>query len=208
MSKGGARNKANRRSLVIALRGAVNVHEATWFALAIGLGFNRFTTIHWERGRVEDGYFATMRFLQLASAWVRSQGGEWAFVWVRENGPKKGEHVHILMRIPPALAKGFRRRQAGWIKACGAVRNEGVTHSVPIGWSLANADQTGYAREHYERNLAEVLDYVLKGAGKDARGKLGLRRREPSGVIVGKRCGTSQNIGEMARRRGIGKASK
>jgi len=199
MPKGGARNKTDRRSLVIALRGAVNVHEATWFALAIGLGFNRHTTIHWERGRVEDGYFATMRFLQLASAWVRSQGGDWAFVWVRENGPEKGEHVHILMRIPPALAKGFRRRQAGWIKACGAVRRLGVTHSERIGLSLSHADQTGYGGETYRLNLAEVLDYVLKGAGDDARKKLGLRRREPGGVIVGKRCGTSQNIGEKAR---------
>jgi hypothetical protein len=178
----------------------VNVHEAAWFTLAIGLGFNRHTTIHWERGEVKNGLRATVRFLELASAWVRSQGGEWTFVWVRENGPDKGEHVHILMRIPPALAKGFRRRQAGWIKACGAVRRAGVTHSERIGLSLSNADQTGYAREHYERNLAEVLDYVLKGAGNDAQRKLGLRRREPGGVIVGKRCGTSQNIGEGARR--------
>jgi hypothetical protein len=208
MPKGGARNKTDRRSLVIALRGALNVHEATWFALAIGLGFNRFTTIHWERGRVEDGYFATMRFLQLASAWVRSQGGEWAFVWVRENGPEKGEHVHILMRIPPALADGFRRRQAGWIKACGAVRRAGVTFSRTIGRTLAHADETGYAGDDYRGNLAEALGYLLKGAGDDAREKLGLRRREPGGVIVGKRCGTSQNIGEAARRRWIAKADE
>ena len=208
MPKGGMRNRADRRSLVIATRGAVNVHEAAWFALAIGLGFNRHTTIHWERGRVKNGLRATMRFLQLASSWVRSQGGEWAYVWVRENGPDKGEHVHILMRIPPALAEGFRRRQAGWIKACGAVRKAGVTYSERIGLSLSHADQTGYGGETYRKDLAAVVDYVLKGAGNESRGKLGLRRREPGGVIVGKRCGTSQNIGEKARRRWSGKASK
>ena len=77
----------------------------------------------------------------------------------------------------------------------------GVTHSRRIGLSLSHADQTGYGGETYRLNLAEVLDYVLKGAGDDAREKLSLRRREPGGVIVGKRCGTSQNIGEKARRR-------
>jgi hypothetical protein len=48
-------------------------------------------------------------------------------------------------------------------------------------------------------NLGEVLDYVLKGAGETARRRLGLRRKQFGGVVTGKRCGTSENIGRAAR---------
>ncbi|MBX9801578.1 MAG: hypothetical protein K2Y04_02300 [Caulobacteraceae bacterium] len=54
--------------------------------------------------------------------------------------------------------------------------------------------------QSYEANLAETLDYVLKGADDAARERLGIRRKEPGGVLVGKRCGVSQNIGPAARR--------
>jgi len=199
MSRGGARNRADRRTLTIPTDGALNVHAAAWFAREIGLALNRHTTIHWERAGVADPLGATLRFLELASAWVRSRGEAFACVWVRETGPGKGEHVHILMRVPPVLADDFKRRQRGWLKACGAAWRAGVVRSERIGYSLRHADQGGYAGETYAANLREVLDYVLKGAGRVARERLGLRRCEPGGVITGKRCGVSQNIGSSAR---------
>lgn len=188
-----------RRTLSIPTRGALNVHAAAWFAREIGLPLNRHTTIHWERGGVSDPLAATCHFLALASAWTRSRGVGFAYVWVRESGPNKGEHVHILMRVPPDLADDFKRRQRGWLKASGAAWRRGVVHSERIGFSLRHADQSGYSGETYAANLGEVLDYILKGNGETARRKLGLRRREPGGVIEGKRCGVSRNTDRAAR---------
>jgi hypothetical protein len=193
--------RADRRTLAIPTQGALNVYAAVWFAREIGLPLNRHTTIHWERGGVSDALAATSHFLALASAWVRSRGAGFAYVWVRESGPNKGEHVHILLRVPPDLAEDFKRRQRGWLKACGAAWRKGVVHSERIGFSLRHADQAGYSGETYAANLGEVLDYILKGAGRVARKRLGLRRCEPGGLITGKRCGVSLNIGQQARRR-------
>lgn len=201
MPRGGVRIRADRRTLAIPTNGALNVHAAVWFARQIGLPLNRHTTIHWERGGVADALAATTHFLGLVTAWARSRGAGFAYVWVRESGPDKGEHVHILLRVPPDLAEDFKRRQRGWLKACGAAWRKGVVHSERIGLSLRHADQTGYSGETYAANLGEVLDYLLKGAGETARRKLGLRRREPGGVIEGKRCGVSNNIALSARAR-------
>lgn len=186
--------------MAIPTQGALNVHAAAWFAREIGLPLNRHTTIHWERGGVADALAATMHFLGLAKAWARSRGAGFAYVWVREAGPDKGEHVHILLRVPPDLADDFRRRQRGWLKACGAAWRKGVVRSERIGFSLRHADQTGYSGKTYEANLGEVLDYILKGAGRVVRKRLGLMRCEQGGLIVGKRCGTSVNLGASARR--------
>jgi hypothetical protein len=62
--------------------------------------------------------------------------------------------------------------------------------------------------QSYEANLAETLDYVLKGADDAARERLGIRRKEPGGDVVGKRCGVSQNIGPDARRVGLATSTR
>jgi hypothetical protein len=132
---------------------------------------------------------------------MRSRGVKTAFVWVRENGPGKGAHVHILLHLPPGLSDPFNRRQRGWLKACGGVWKKGVLKSRPIGRDLRHFAGQGPARVTYEANLKAVVGYVLKGADEVTRQALQIQRVEPGGVIVGKRCGASQNIGPDARRR-------
>lgn len=44
-----------------------------------------------------------------------------------------------------------------------------------------------------------MLDNALKGAGGTAGPLLRLRRKQFGGVVTGKRCGTSENIGRVAR---------
>ena len=51
-------------------------------------------------------------------------------------------------------------------------------------------------------NLEEVLSYLLKGAGEAAAAQFHLKRLEAAGRVIGKRCGTSQNIGPTARTKG------
>ena len=45
--------------------------------------------------------------------------------------------------------------------------------------------------------------YLLKGGGRDVWCKFGVPRcwRKPQGLIFGKRCGTTENVGPTARKR-------
>jgi hypothetical protein len=194
--RGGARNRADRVTEAISETMARGILEAGEFAVGLGLPFNRMVNIHWEAAGVADDLKATGRFLTLAGDWVRRQGGAMAYVWVRETGPGKGRHVHILMHLPPDLANGFNRCRCRFLKACGARPKAGVILSRPIGRSLHHA-LTGGA--DYEANRTGALDYVLKGADHRAREALGIIECEPGGLVVGKRCGVSVNIGPAAR---------
>ncbi|MFC4442179.1 hypothetical protein [Caulobacter henricii] len=194
--RGGARNTASRRTIALSESDARKVLEASNHAELTGLPFNAFKTIHWERAGVTDDLAATGRFLKLAGDWIRSRGGQFGWAWTREGGPAKGNHVHIVFHLPPELARDFHRRQRGWLKACGARWRSKVVLTRRIGRNLRQALAGG---EDYRVNLGEVLDYILKGADRSARERLGIERDEPGGVVIGKRCGISQNLGPAAR---------
>lgn len=197
--RGGSRNRRGRSSEALSEPAVRGIIAAAEFAPVIGLPLNRFTTIHWQKADVSDGLAATGRFLKLARDWLRLQGGGFAFVWVREGGLAKGEHVHILLHLPPDLAPEFRRRVRGWLQCCGARWRRGVMYSRPVGRSLRHAMGGHVYSEAYADHLAAGVGYIVKGATAETGARLGLRRLEPGGVIVGKRSGVSQNLGAGAR---------
>jgi hypothetical protein len=190
--KGGARNRASRRSTALSEADVCKVREAARRAIAIGLPFNRFITIHWERAGVTDPLGATGHYLKQAGNWIKVNGGRFAWAYVREGGDDPGQHVHILAHVSPGLTAGYNARQRGWLKACGAAWRKRVILTHPVGWSAHHALGGG---DDYAANLAGVLDYVLKGADHRAREAHGVKRSKPGGVVIGKRAGRSQNLG-------------
>lgn len=213
--RGGARNSASRTSDSITLDAAENLIAAAGHAERIGLPFTRFITIHWQAAGIvdSDAAEATAAFIKLASDWLRTRGHKTGSLWVRENPEGKGSHVHIAIHVPAGETLG--RMQRRWLRRIiGKLRNykkgspdgrwryrKGVIKTEPIGRSTraAFSDPDGY-----RLNLENVLAYVLKGASPDAAAELRLKRLEPQGRIIGKRTGTSQNIGRAARSRGAG----
>lgn len=179
---------------------AQNIIDAAHFAATMAKPLNRFTTIHWQQAGVTTNIQgATLRFLKLAADWLRLRGETLAYIWVRESGDGKGEHVHILLHVPPYLGRAFSSRQRGWLKACGASFSKGMIFSRPVGRSLSHAFVGIRYGEPYQDHLDAALNYVLKSTSPHAHARLGLPKHEPSGVIIGKRCSTSQNIGRAAR---------
>ena len=74
-----------------------------------------------------------------------------------------------------------------------------MIHSKPIGGRLGlEAGNPGL----HAVNLEMALAYVLKGANPDAASQFGLELVKPGGRVVGKRCGSSQNISAKARMTG------
>jgi hypothetical protein len=117
---------------------------------------------------------------------------------VQENGDGKGGHCHLLIHVPTGLVSCLPNLQRGWLRTItGQPYRSRVIHSKPIGGRLGL--ETGNPDLH-AINLEAALSYVLKGANTAAAAQFNLDTLEPGGRVIGKRCGTSQNIGAKARK--------
>ena len=184
---GGARNFASRTSESLPLLQAQKMVLSAQKAQAIGRPLNRHITVHWEAAGITDGeaMAATTAFLKYLREWLR---GKHAYLWVRENGDGKGSHVHILAHIPDSkkLSGALSRR---WVERC-----TGRTYRAGAIYSRKIAGSSGRDGKLYVENLKAVLAYVLKGVEPEAARELGIKHQY-GGRVIGKRCGTSRNIG-------------
>ncbi|MEN8860244.1 hypothetical protein [Qipengyuania flava] len=202
--RGGARNRADRVSHALTMAHIANLKAAERHAAKIGLPFTRMITIHWQAAGVPLAGMAkaTGRFTDLmAKALARHDSGT-AWLWVHENVPgnghDKGGHCHLLAHVPADLVSRLTALQRGWLRRItGQPYRARVIHSEPIGGRLGL--EAGNPDLHAV-NLEAALAYLLKGASPEAASKFGLERLEPGGRVIGKRCGTSQNIGAKARK--------
>lgn len=192
---GGARNSASHTSDHLTLAQARSLIEAALAARNIARPFNRHITVHWEAAGVPDceAMAATTAFLKALREWA---AGQTAYSWARENGDGKGSHLHILAHIPAGRKLSGARFRRWLERITGKPYRAGTIHTARIAGSR---EPDGPA---YSANLQAVLAYVLKGAEPDAAAALCIGH-EAGGRIIGKRCGTSRNIGAKARRRGV-----
>lgn len=197
--RGGARNRADRESHALSPAHVANLIAATAHAKAIGLPFTRMITIHWEAAGIALAGIvkATGSFIDLMTKALARHGSSTAWLWTHENGPRKGAHCHLLAHVPAALVSRLTRLQRGWLRIItGTPYRKRVIHSKPIGGRLGL--EAGNPDLH-AINLEAALAYVLKGASPEAASRFALRRMDPGGRVIGKRCGTSQNISAKAR---------
>lgn len=162
---------------------------------------NRHTTIHFEAAGIAEPVTALRRYTKLARDWLRTQGAEFAYIWVREAGEAKGEHAHLLMHVPAHLIAIFAQREGRWRKRIGAKPAQGAFKSTPVGRTYRHAETKIHHGELYSDHLAAMVGYLVKGAEPRVIKALGLTRVEPGGELWGKRSATSENIGRSARRR-------
>ena len=148
--------------------------------------------------------------------WLRRRSVPFAAVWAREKlsgGQAEVEHAHLLFHLPDVWLKG-----AKLVSVSGAV--EGGVELLQLEAALSRIVKGCAGRlEHYAVKLKIPTDggnpgpyngrsydgfYLLKGGGKPAWKLFPRIKREwrkPQGVIFGKRCGCTQNLGPTARRR-------
>lgn len=197
--RGGARNRADRESYALTAAQIGNLKAAERHAEKIGLPFTRMISIHWEAAGVPLAGMAkaTGRFTDLMAKALARHGSGTAWLWTHESGEGKGGHCHLLAHVPADLVPIVTALQRGWLRRI-TLRSyrARVIHSKPIGGRLGL--EAGNPDLHAV-NLEAALAYVLKGAGIEAASQFALERLEPGGRVIGKRCGTSQNIGAKAR---------
>lgn len=197
--RGGARNRADRVSHGLTTAHVANLKAAERHARRIGLPFNRMVSIHWEAAGVSLHSMskATGRYLDCLTKTLARHGARTAWLWVHENGAGKGGHCHVLVHIPAALVGKVTALQRGWLRRItGTPYRARVIRSKPIGGLLGL--EKGNPDLHAV-NLGAAMSYILKGADAEAAAQSRFERLEPCGKVVGKRCGTSQNIGAKAR---------
>lgn len=200
-NRGGARNRASRENFCLSAAQIANLAAAFEHAARIGLPLTRFITIHWKAAGVslEGMVKATGRFLDLAGKAIARRGKCTSWVYVHENGVLEGWHCHILLHVPRELVSYVQRRQIRWIKRItGQAYRLRVLKTRSVGGFLG-VDQVNPDLHHH--NVARALEYMLKQADEEAAVDFQLPRRGGLSLVVGKRAGTSQNIGSSARRR-------
>jgi hypothetical protein len=195
-SWGGARNRADRVSETLTAGQCRKLIAATLFARSIGLPFNRHWIIHCEMAGIagRDGAHFIGKVLNAAGKAAKRHGGQLAAIWVREHGIGKGEHAHILMHLPRGMILKNKTRR--WIVGAGGAYRQGVSKVRSIGGSLLCAEA---GNELYELNADNVLAYLLKHGDDRTAQLLGLPHFGHRGLIMGKRCGSTQNIADGAQ---------
>lgn len=199
--RGGARNRADRESHALTAGQIDNLRAAERHAVAIGLPFNRMLTIHWQAAGVPLASMAkaTGLFTDLMTKMLARHGCATTWLWVHENGHRKGWHCHLLAHVPAEQVKRLSGLQKGWLsRITGNKYRKGVIHSKPIGGRLGL--EVGNPELHAV-NLEMAFGYICKGAPQVVLDAFQIdRSHEPGGRVQGKRCGTSQNIGAKARK--------
>ncbi|PLK27101.1 hypothetical protein C0V78_09550 [Novosphingobium sp. TH158] len=158
-------------------------------------------TIHWKAAGVplEGMAAATGLFIDYLTRWLARRGHRIAWLWVHENAGDKGWHCHVLASIPADLVKPLVGAQKRWLRTItGKPYKAKVIRSDPIGGRLRL--ETGNPVLHFA-NARAALAYICKGAPQAVLDTAGLdRQHKPQGLIIGRRCSTSQNIGSTARK--------
>ena len=194
--------KQPRASKRINMPQASNMMEAVACAKLIDLPLVAHLTIHWaftDVGDDPDGkLFAKLR--EGLDKWARRHGFPLTGIWARERmsgGQGEVVHCHLLFHLPVQFrsGKGLREVKAAIYRL---INRHGRTDGDECG--------DGY----WADNVIKLVihhnpdgKYLIKGGGPEVWRRFGVRKkdRRSQGLIHGKRCGTTENIGPAARGR-------
>lgn len=200
---GGARNQRGRSTMALTERQCRDQIAAAQLSMAMGLPYNRWITIAWEKGGIDarDAVQATGQFVKLAREWVQSQEGQMPWQWTQERGRKLGAHVHMLLHVPPELDPLFGTLPKRWVKRLLPGRYvAGVLHvrKLPTGQNEASNPAVADAI------IMGKVHYMLKAAPVTLESKLAMERYrrvhwgQPC-MVFDKRAGIWQGWREAAR---------
>ena len=179
-----------RGSKYISVSQATNIVEAVKFAKSIGLPLVAHLTIHWSGTLAFDDHdgarFAKVRE-GLAKVLLR-RGIPTGWVWCREcKAHTDIVHCHLLFHLPTEYRVGQKLDEVrATLERLVARHGDGI-------WS------------EYAVELKTWCDpdglYLLKGGGPEVWKLFRIKKkfRESQGIIHGKRCGTTENLGKAAR---------
>jgi hypothetical protein len=158
---------------------ARNIQEAVQFADVIGLPLDVFVTIQWSKAsRGERVQVRLLRLFERLYQWLFRRGLTLVYVYVHEIGTLRKMHTHFIIHLPPPMRGEFESMIPGWLDSNPC---KGFIEAKPV------SDMEG------------LLGYLLKATDPKVAKDLGIVMSTWQGLVIGKRCGTSENIGRKAR---------
>jgi hypothetical protein len=149
-------------------------------AEAIDYPLNVAATVHWASAGGSGTAARRQKILvERTSKWLHRRGASWAAVWVVETGTaQKDIHTHLALHLPSHIS--LKQFDAYWRQQLASLY-QNVLKVKPvrdIGW----------------------LRYMLKGADDEVRRTFSVPRHleDARCLVIGKRCGVSQNLGPKA----------
>lgn len=138
-------------------------------------------------GHVDDDV-KLRRAQERLSKWCKRCGFSLVWLWVREIGKNEGRNTHILVHVPPKWAKPFRAEfERAFEREGGAVRDQAIL--------CKRANRPGGKLAYMLKGMSDAVPEQLEQA-------IGmLIKVKGQGVVLGKRTGTTENIGQAARNR-------
>jgi hypothetical protein len=198
------RAKQRSASKRINMRQASNMMEAVAFAKQIDLPLVAHLSIHWAYTEVSDDpdgkLFRKFRFREGLDKWADRHGFPLTGIWARERisrGQAEAVHCHLLFHLPVQYRAGKGLREV-----------EAAVYRLIKKHGRRNGDKRGDG--YWADNVIKLVihdnpdgKYLIKGGGPEVWGRFGVRKEDRSsqGLIFGKRCGTTENIGPAARTR-------
>jgi hypothetical protein len=181
----------------ISVTQATNIIDAVKFAKLIGLPLVAHLTIHWaytDAGDDPDGKLFA-KFREGLDKWLRRHGIVFAGAWSRERmsgGQAEVVHCHMLFHLPVEYRSGARLLQFE-AAIYRLIKRHGRDYWAAQVIKLVIHDKPPYPDGKY----------LIKGGGPKVWKRFRLRKehRRLQGIIQGKRCGTTENIG-LTRRAG------
>jgi hypothetical protein len=181
-------------SKCISVPQATNIIEAVRFAKSIDLPLVAHLTIHWAGTIAFDDHDGT-RFAKVReglSKVLLRRGIPAAWIWCRECKVHTDiVHSHLLFHVPAEYRYPFGRK----------------LDELRVTVERLVARHGGGMWSEYAVKLKIWRDpdglYLIKGGVPEVwrRFRIQKKFREPQGIIDGKRCGTTENIGKAARSR-------
>jgi hypothetical protein len=175
----------------IPLDKAIDTKAAWLFAVRAGVAPTVMVTINWslippdEAARHPVNRMTVIR--DAMKQWLKRQVPGQSPVWieVRENPRNKGDHVHLVVHVPPCGLLSFEAAMRRWVAAHSAEIKPNGLNITPI-----------------RSNWWDLFAYLMKGGTEDARNFAGTlhKHRTAQGVIDGPRVRVAHAIGPTARR--------
>ena len=201
----------------ITVAQAIHLKTAVRLAELIAQPLNAHLTIHWvgtDAGDDPNGeLFAKVR--DGIARWLRRRDIPFTGIWVREKlsgGRAEAEHAHLIFHLPIEWLDGAKlTNKNGGVEGCAEILQfEAALHRIVAEYAgrpeeyavkLKLPTDGGLPGPHNGRSYDGL--YALKGGGPRVWKLFPRTRKEwrkPQGLIFGKRCGTTQNLGPAARR--------
>jgi hypothetical protein len=189
-----------RNTDFLQFQSAKNVINGVAFAASVGTPVTVSLTLHWDLFQhydTDDPIRSQGKLVNRCTNWLADRGIPIRYVWVRENGVYKRQHLHWLLHLPVRHWRDFR---AFLTQAGGCYRSPGRT-DAPFkmsGGKWGMWKPTMWAGE--TRYILKSLCPTARSDGRLIMDALGIRHKR-SLPLQGMRAGVSRSLNKTTRSR-------